>query len=66
MSDHDRDREGETSEEEIARVAGDLVKFFDNLPRDATRAYAALVAIDRELGERVETASSIAKKEGMQ
>lgn len=55
MSERDHEREGETSEEEIASVASDLVRFFENLPPNAKRAYADLVAIDRELGEKVGT-----------
>lgn len=55
MNERDREREGETSEEEIATVAADLVRFFDNLPPSLKRAYADLVAIDRELGEKVGT-----------
>lgn len=48
------DREGETSEEEIARVAAELVRFFRQLPLPARGAYARLASLDRELGERVD------------
>lgn len=44
------------SEEEIARLATELVRFFRNLPPTAKSAYAALAAVDRELGERVDAA----------
>lgn len=46
------EREGEISEEEIARLSSELVRFFRNLPASAKEAYARLAALDRELGER--------------
>ena len=62
------DREGETSEEEIARVASELVAFFRQLPPSARQAYARLASLDRERGERVDVAPGDGggEKEGAQ